>query len=96
MLRGEAGSRSRIRLFVLAALLLLVSGTTLAIKWQSSAGTPPNQGRNLQGISGLAQGEGGERLTIEFGDTGDESQELQNLEDYWLQRVGYPTGNFET
>ncbi|MDQ3930881.1 MAG: hypothetical protein M3328_17260, partial [Chloroflexota bacterium] len=86
---GAAGSKSRIRLVVLAALLLLISGTTLAIKWQSSAGTSPDQS-----TSGLAQG--GERLTIEMGDTGDESEDLQSLQDYWLTRVTYPTGKFQT
>src|SRR4028119_174809 len=89
MLRDATGSKNRTRLFVLAALLLLVSATGLAIKWQSSAGTSPDQG-----ASSLAQG--GERLTIEIGDTGDESQELQSLEDYWLTRLTYPTGDFET
>ncbi|HEX8228019.1 MAG TPA: S-layer homology domain-containing protein [Chloroflexia bacterium] len=74
-----------------AALLLIVSALGLTIKWQSSAGTSPDQGTNS-----LAEGQGGQPLTIRIGETGDESQELQSLEDYWLTRLTYPTGDFET
>src|SRR5699024_872115 len=88
------------RLLLLAALLIVVGATAAIGQWQAGPGasTPAEQRAEPGQVGGLVRGEAeeAEEYAADPGKMSGESAALHSIEDYWLTRISYPTGNFDT
>ncbi len=94
---AEKGTRRAF--YLLAALLLAIGGIAIAIRMTTSqAGVQVSQPPRVAGD--VPKDEDGDNAysanpgQVPVG--GDESASLHNIEDYWLTRISYPTGKFDT